>query len=54
MTLTEGPTQTPTPSAARQPSLFDRLTGRGRAPKTDHAVVVLHVPIKPDFARQQE
>ena len=42
MTLTEGPTQTPTPSAARQPSLFDRLTGRGRAPKTDHAVVVLH------------
>jgi cell division transport system ATP-binding protein len=42
MTLTEGPTRTPTPSAARAPSLIDRLTGRGRAPKTDHAVVVLH------------
>ncbi|HYO44744.1 MAG TPA: cell division ATP-binding protein FtsE [Candidatus Limnocylindrales bacterium] len=42
MTLTEGPTQTPTPSATRPPSLFDRLTGRGRVPKTDHAVVVLH------------
>jgi cell division transport system ATP-binding protein len=42
MTLTEGPTQTPTPPAGRQPSLIDRLTGRGRAPRTDQAVVVLH------------
>jgi cell division transport system ATP-binding protein len=38
MTVTQGdaPNQAPTPS------LFDRLTGRGRASRTDHAVLVLH------------
>jgi cell division transport system ATP-binding protein len=30
------------PSPSIPPSLFDRLTGRGRAARPDHAVVVLH------------
>ncbi len=42
MTLTEGPTHTQAPSATRRRSLLDRLTGRGRAPRTDRAVVILH------------
>ena len=42
MTVTEGPTLTPAPPGAHQPSLLDRLTGRARPPRTDHAVVVLH------------
>jgi cell division transport system ATP-binding protein len=41
MTVT---TPAPTPDAAppEGPSLFERLTGRGRPVRTDHAVVVLH------------
>ena len=35
-------TQRPTPAATGTPSLLDRLTGRAKAPATDHAVVVLH------------
>jgi cell division transport system ATP-binding protein len=38
MTIPQGPSPTPT----RQSSLFGRLTGRSRGPKTDQAVVVLH------------
>jgi cell division transport system ATP-binding protein len=42
MTVTEGPTQTPTPSVAHRPSLIHRLRGRARPAGTDRAVVVLH------------
>jgi cell division transport system ATP-binding protein len=38
MTVTSGAPSSPSSS----PSLFDRLTGRGRPARPDHAVVVLH------------